>query len=255
MVVAGGTYYRSNDVNYPATVSDFRLDRFEITVGRFRAFVEVYPGSRPKAGAGAHPLIAGSGWDSAWDASLPLDQATLIAALKCGGMQRWTDPPSGNETLPMNCITWYDAFAFCAWDGGRLPTEAEWNYAAAGGEEQRVYPWSNPPSSTTIASTYAVYDSAPIAIVGSKPAGDGKWGQADLSGNMWEWNLDGDADTYPHPKPDTCNDCADIQTFSPRIFRGGGWKYDASYMLSSFRYSDDPAVRYDDIGVRCARTP
>lgn len=66
-VVTGGTYNRSNNASYPATVSDFRLDRFEITVGRFRKFVEAYPASKPAANAGAHPLIAGSGWNSAWD--------------------------------------------------------------------------------------------------------------------------------------------------------------------------------------------
>jgi formylglycine-generating enzyme len=59
--VSGGTYDRSNDPSFPATVSNFRLDRFEVTVGRFRKFVAAYPASKPAAGAGAHPLISGSG--------------------------------------------------------------------------------------------------------------------------------------------------------------------------------------------------
>lgn len=262
--VDGGTFNRSNDPAYPASVSDFVLDRFEITVGRFRKFVAAYPGSKPAAGAGAHPLIAGSGWDAAWDASLPADRVALIAAVKCSSTsQTWTDAPGANENLPMNCITWYAAFAFCAWDGGRLPTEAEWNYAAAGGREQREYPWSVPASSTTIDGTYAIYHClgdgsaagscafSDIGVVGSRsPKGDGLWGQADLAGSMWEWTLDRHGN-YPNP----CNDCADEQSASYRVVRGGGWYYGASSLLSASRYFFGPSGRDSDIGARCARTP
>jgi formylglycine-generating enzyme required for sulfatase activity len=55
-----------------------------------------------------------------------------MAALKCQMVPSWTDTAGANEALPMNCLTWYAAFAFCVWDGGFLPTEAEWNYAATG---------------------------------------------------------------------------------------------------------------------------
>jgi hypothetical protein len=71
----GGTYNRLNDPRYPATVSPFLLDMFEATNGRLRAFVGAYPLSRPQPGDGAHPKIAGSGWDSSWDAMLPATEA------------------------------------------------------------------------------------------------------------------------------------------------------------------------------------
>ncbi|MGK3986954.1 SUMF1/EgtB/PvdO family nonheme iron enzyme [Sorangium sp. So ce136] len=262
--VAGGTFNRGNDAAYPATVSGFLLDRFEVTVGRFRRFVEAYPESKPSAGAAAHSGIDGSGWDAGWDSNLPLDAAALKAAVKCNSTyQTWTDEAADHENLPMNCLSWYVAFAFCAWDGGRLATEAEWNYAAAGGNEQREYPWSNPASSMTLDGTYAVYDctgdgsaSGTCAFsdtqpVGSRsPAGDGKWGQADLAGNMWEWVLDWYGD---HPMP--CNDCANMISGSRRVFRGGGWSYSTSYLLSSRRYYGDPSNRDSYVGARCARTP
>lgn len=265
-VVPGGTYNRSNNASFPATVSDFGLDRFEITVGRFRKFVEAYPGSKPAAGAGAHPLIAGSGWDAAWDSKLPADKAGLIANVKCDATyEMWTDTPGKNENKPMNCISWYEVFSFCAFDGGRLPTEAEWNYAAAGGDEQREYPWSNPPSANLIDASYAVYnclgDGPPagqcagddILNVGSKSAkGDGKWGHADLSGSVYEWNLDWHANSYPSP---FCNDCANVLNGSDRVLRGGCWEYVESLLVSHVRNAYPPEVHGDFFGGRCARTP
>jgi formylglycine-generating enzyme len=258
--VPGGTYNRSNDVKSPATVSDFRLDRFEITVGRFRAFVSAYPGSKPAAGAGAHPLIAASGWDATWDKNLPADKASLMADVKCdANYQTWTDDAGANENVPMTCIDWYEAFAFCAWDGGRLPTHAEWNYASAGGSEQRLYPWGN----AFPDPLHAVYDCTgdgsaagncaftDILKVGSKPAGDGKWGQADLAGGVFEWNLDWFTFSYPNP----CNDCANLQTGSARALRGGSWDYSAQDLFSGYTTGVGPSGRINSIGARCARSP
>jgi len=106
---------------HSVTVSGFALDQFEVSVGRFRRFVEAYPGSKPVALAGAHPLIPGSGWQAAWDGNLPLDQAALMSSLKCDTTnQTWTDTVGTNEAMPINCVNWYQAFAFCAWDHGRL---------------------------------------------------------------------------------------------------------------------------------------
>src|SRR5215510_8749631 len=187
--VSGGTYYRSYDVAsdshsgtavYPATVGAFRLDKYEVTVGRFRKFVQSGMGTQanpPVTRTGAHPDIPGSGWDASWNSSLSVDTAAMVAAIKCDSTyQAWTDMPAANEDLPMNCISWYEAMAFCAWDAGYLPTEAEWNYAATGGDEQRAYPWSNPPASLAVDGTRANYSQGTLGslvAVGVKPAGDG----------------------------------------------------------------------------------
>jgi formylglycine-generating enzyme required for sulfatase activity len=154
----------------------------------------------------------------------------------------------------MNCLDWYTAFAFCAWDGGRLPTEAEWNYAASGGSEQRYYPWSSPATSTTIDDSYAVYCGGSCSgtqNVGSKsPKGDGKWGQSDLAGNLSEWNLDWYASPYPTP----CNNCANLTSASYRVFRGGTFGIPASGLRSANRGNFLPGYGGGDEGARCART-
>lgn len=262
-VVWGGNFNRSNNTNFPAKVSDFRMDRFEVTVGRFRKFLDAYPQSKPGAGAGAHPRIEKSGWDAAWDKELPATAEAFRAVVKNCKVPMWTDKPGAQEDRPMNCLTWYEAFAFCAWDGGRLPTETEWNYAAAGGMEQRAYPWSIPPTSPKADDTYAAYNCLgagdanicndhDILPVGSKsPKGDGKWGQADLSGNIYEWVLD-QSDTY---RP-TCNDCANVEFGPWRIARGGAWNTNNAHMSSHFRNNYDLVTRMPPIfGVRCARSP
>ncbi len=263
-VVKGGSFNRTNDPSYPATVSDFKLDVYEVTVGRFRAFVDAGKGTQaapPAAGAGAHPKIAGSGWDSSFDANLLGSTAELRAALACDpAYPIWTDSPSGNELKPITCVSWWEAFAFCAWDGGRLPTEAEWNYAASGGSEHRTFPWGE-----TIDSTKASYDCTgdgsraeqcaygDIRPVGSySPQGDGKWGHVDLVGNVWEWVLDYYATPF---RLASCNDCADLQHPAEndwRTFRGGSFRADRYLVPNTFRLANEPKRQFD-IGIRCAR--
>jgi formylglycine-generating enzyme len=266
--VPGGTFYRGydaatdahNDTTRPATLSDFRLDVYEVTVGRFRRFVEAGHGTRatpPSAGSGAHGTIAGSGWSETWNERLVADRNALVAAVKCSSAT-WTDTPGDNESKPINCVTWYEAMAFCIWDGGYLPTETEWHYAASGGSEQRAYPWSSPAGSTSIDCTHANHNPVPAcaaagaARVGStSPDGDGRWGHADLAGNVWEWTLDWLA-TYATP----CNDCANLAEGSYRVLRGGGYEAIASTLRTSYRSAlFTPTARHGHIGVRCARSP
>jgi formylglycine-generating enzyme required for sulfatase activity len=244
------------DGSNPATVADFRADTYEVTVGRFRKFVAAYPGNKPVAGAGKNPNDpADPGWDEAWNGAMPSTQVALTSAVKCNSTyQTWTDTVGGNENRPINCVTWYEAFAFCVWDGGRLPTEAEWNFLAAGGSEQRVYPWSSPPTSTTRTCSYANYASCPgdTLNVGSKsPTGDGRWGHADVAGNVFEWVLDWSASAYPNP----CANCSNLTSGTNRVLRGGSFDFVSNGLYASFRGSFAPTGRPHDAGVRCVRSP
>jgi formylglycine-generating enzyme len=269
--VQGGTFFRSYDgtlypdMGFPATVSTFVLDTYEVTVGRFRSFVDAGMGTQtspPVAGAGAHPRLAGSGWDSSWNVNLATNTAGLTSMVKCSAAsQTWTDTPGANENKPINCVTWYEAMAFCIWDGGYLASEAEWNYAASGGIEQRVYPWSDPANSLSIDCRYANYNinSPPGAScvngtnrVGSElPMGDGRWGHSDLAGNVYEWTFDWHASSYPLP----CDDCANLTASSLRVFRGGGFLSLQPAMSAARRSGNSPSSRGPDLGVRCARMP
>ncbi|MBI4704160.1 MAG: SUMF1/EgtB/PvdO family nonheme iron enzyme, partial [Deltaproteobacteria bacterium] len=262
-LVPGGSFYRSydgvtyNDKSYPATLSDFRLDTYEVTVGRFRAFVDAGMGTQqkpPAPGAGAHPKIPNSGWDAGWNGQLPADTEGLKAGLKCFRYKgpTWTDSAAANEKLPINCASWYEGFAFCAWDGGRLTTEAEWNYAAAGGNEQRVFPWSSPPNNPAIDQSYAVCAASFVLPVASRsPKGDGRWGHADIAFNEAEWLLDYYGD-YPNP----CVDCARLTPSCCRARRGGSWSEACAVFASSNRDSPElPDDHRDDAGLRCARQP
>jgi sulfatase modifying factor 1 len=245
---------------FPSTVSTFALDTFEVTVGRFRAFVEAYLSSRPAAGAGANPKIAGSGWDAKWTTSLAADRGTLIANVACDPFYAtWTDLIGANERKPINCVDWFTAFAFCAWDGGRLPTEAEWELAASGGED-RVVPREIPPTEGEPEVAHAIFDCllggsgsctgvANIAEVGSVPLNVARWGHLDMAGNIWEWVID------EHAPYDTAErvDYANLAPGLYRVFRGGSFVYRAGGLRAALRAYNSPALRSFAVGLRCAR--
>ncbi len=289
LTVPAGTYFRSYDpINAngypavgpngaatseadPATVSSFQLDRFLVTVGRFRSFVAAWSqGYVPPEGGGKHwhlndglglasagfPGTYESGWRAA-DTELVMPTDTNLACDPTAST--WTPTPQANEGRPMNCVTWWEAYAFCIWDGGFLPSEAEWGYAAAGGSDQREYPWGN--TDPGEASAYAVCDAGNgycyyptyglctgfenLAPVGSAVLGMARWGQMDLVGEVDQWTLDWDG---PYMAP--CVDCANVAGGHSRVFRGGT---SCARLVSSDRHWGDPGVRDRGIGFRCAR--
>src|SRR5262249_2994631 len=153
----------------------------------------------------------------------------------------------------INCVDWYEAYAFCIWDGGFLPTEAEWEYAGAGGMQEREYPWGSTEPGTTnlyaicgdgsktcyypLQNTCGTYQD--MAVVGTPQKGAGVWGHLDLAGNVWEWNLDWYADSYTDP----CQDCGNLMADANRVFRGGSFSDSPPTLRSYSRESGVPTTR------------
>ena len=153
-------------------------------------------------------------------------------------------------------LTWFEALAFCIWDGGRLPTAAEYNLAWVGdGTEQRIYPWGNGIDATRASYCpnagvmQCLFSEGIILDVGSKPAGAGRWGQLDLIGSMREYGLD-----YFQPIPVPCDDCAQLDNSRTGTRAAMGWSWsDTQQMIDTFGLSANLSTRTPAGGFRCAR--
>jgi formylglycine-generating enzyme required for sulfatase activity len=288
--VEGGTYHRTYTVVSgtptgfadPATLSAFRLDKYEVTVGRFRRFVSAWnhgAGYVPPVGSGKHShLNAGLGlansgtlgtYEPGWTESddkriAPTDDNLGL----CGAYATWTPSPAAQENLPINCVNWWEAYAFCIYDGGFLPSEAEWKFAAAGGSEQRLFPWGGAEPGTD--NLYAIYGccfpggagsctndwctgARNIAAVGTTSLGAGRWGQMDLAGSFWEWNYDYYPDDGAFVVP--CTNCAYLTPTTTRVVKVGNFAEGSYYLPTWLRYDYAPSNREIYLGFRCARAP
>jgi formylglycine-generating enzyme required for sulfatase activity len=173
----------------------------------------------------------------------------------------WTATPGAKETRAMVYMNWYEAYAFCTWDGGFMPTDTEWRYAAAGGNEQRNYPWGNasPDCSYANGGTPPAPQTSRILcapegtnVVGSEsPKGDGKWRQADLAGNAQEWSLDLGL------RPNPCVDCVQDKPTGEADYYCDGDGYGSFRAMSTCCtfHANPQGYRWPDLGARCARAP
>lgn len=156
------------------------------------------------------------------------------------------DWPDAGE-LPVTGVDWYDAYAFCAWAGGRLPSELEWESAARGGD-RREYPWGDDIDHSR--ACYGEAEGGP-APVGSFPDGASPEGCLDLAGNVWEWVRDG-YDPALYLKKDRGWPVRG-QPRDRRVLRGGSWLDFGSSCRATIRGSSPPQTRARHIGFRLAR--
>jgi eukaryotic-like serine/threonine-protein kinase len=223
VAVAGGTFEMGapTGTEFPAhsvTVSDFTIDRTEITNERYQACVE--------AGCCDPPS-----YDGSYSAR---------------------EPYFGNDEydrFPVIFITWDQALEYCEGLGKRLPTEAQWEFAARG-EDARPFPWGTDPPSRSRAN----YDNAidgDTAAVGTYDDGATPLGLVDMAGNVWEWVADWYSASYYDDSPST--DPPGPASGVARVARGGSFGSTEAQLYSFYRANFLPTETYSNVGFRCAR--
>ncbi len=191
--------------------------------------------------------------------------ATTVAQYrKCVDAGRCKEPVTGNyrnwgvegrDDHPINGIMWQEAADFCAWAGARLPSEAEWEYAARSGGGDWLYPWGD-----AVANCDRVVWSDVTGVgcgrnttwpVCSKKKGNTRHGLCDMSGNVWEWVQDNYHENYEGAPDD--GSAWENPDAEHRVIRGGSF-YITAGMRAAHRDYHDPAYDFNfDRGFRCAK--
>ena len=149
---------------------------------------------------------------------------------------------------PVVGLSWYEASAFAAWKGKRLPTEAEWERAAKGNMDSRRYPWGGEEPSPLRGNYGRVFEMT--TPVGSFPDGASPYNCMDMAGNVWEWCEDWYNSEYYKGSP-PLNPMGPISG-EMKVVRGGSWSYLPWALRVSYRYGHYPDIRLYSIGFRCA---
>ena len=175
-------------------------------------------------------------------------------------LAHWTgnDYPGGEANHPVVHVSWYAAVAYSKWAGKRLPTEAEWEYAARGGLSGKNYPWGDDIDSGKANYNLNVDGTTPVGVY--PPNG---YGLYDMAGNVWEWCLDEYDENFYASSPRNnplsgannpdwvMNNFTGVKT--ARVLRGGAWGNSPKYLRVASRSRDTPSLTSDYGGFRCAR--
>lgn len=217
---------------------------------------------RGRSGAGSHQVTLDSFWIDQTEVTNE-QFARCVADGRCRAPTTcsWGEPTYGDDAYtdhPVICVTRDMASTYCEWAGGRLPTEAEWDYAARG-PERNAYPWGSDADHARLNSCdascphtdvrFAEYDDgyAQTSPVGSFPDGASWCGALDMAGNVWEWV----SDWYePYSRSDQVNPTGP-ETGSEGIIRGGSWYEDLEFGSVDHRHPYEPRAYIHLIGFRC----
>jgi formylglycine-generating enzyme required for sulfatase activity len=217
------------------SLNPFCMDRYPVTNAQFKMFLDQQP---------------------AWR------RAAIPRQLHNGDyLEHWQDEtyPPGKADHPVVYVSWYAAVAYAQWAGRRLPTEAEWEFAARGGLATAGFPWGNDPPDVSRAN-YGASGLGETTPVGSYPPNG--YGLFDLAGNVWEYCVDEwQPDFYtisPRQNPVAgsnlliANDFQSVTT--RRVIRGGSWGGAPLNLRVAYRDSHPPEGAGPHVGFRCAKT-
>lgn len=303
VLIPAGTYLMGNDGEmaradeqpvHPVHVSSFWMDEHEVTNQQYQAFVDAtgyktlaevapewselkkqVPPGTPKPPDSL--LVAGSMVFKPTEGPVDLDHFFLWWAWQPGADRLHPDGPGsdvvGKGDHPVVHVCWFDAAAYCKWRGGRLPTEAEWEWAARGGSDGKIYPWGNEAveqgsfKANTWQGHFPYDNTAADGFMTTAPVksfSPNGFGLYDMGGNVWEWCYDRyhqnyyqmvlSSDTLIDPKGPE-NSYSERDPYTPvRVQRGGSYLcnsvYCASYRVSA-RMPGAPDTGMPHVGFRC----
>lgn len=262
VLIPGGSFMMGDDNGqdmekpvHEVEVSAFYMDTHEVTIGEFAKFVEEtgYVTDAEKSEAGGYY----------WNGE--------AMAQKKGINWRFNEVGYPHQTSdynhPVANISWNDASAYAKWAGKRLPTEAEWEYAARGGSKGYKFAWGNEPLGKEVVAN--VSDENLVKVIDwphtegyddgyifAAPVGSfvpNALGLYDMAGNSWEWCADYFDENYysRSPKQNPRND--DPNEGNRRVMRGNSWDARPGMMRCSRRTSEAQANTYTEIGIRCVK--
>ena len=214
-------------------ISSFYIDKYEVTNAEFKRFIDVNPKwSKPNIPEEYH---------------------------NGNYLKTWINNsyPAGEDKFPVTYITWYAAMAYAEWSGKRLPTEAEWEFAAKSGKDQGIaYPWGNEDADSTKANYFKTHIGHSVAI-GTYPPNE--IGIFDMAGNVWEYCLDEWNKNFysqsPLTNPLSGKDSIAnyIIVKNRRVIRGGSWGGSAINLRTTFRDSHPVTGAGNHVGFRCVK--
>ena len=260
--VPGGTFrlgaernapflYDNEKWAHPVNVRSFSIAKAPVTNAEFAAFVEA-------GGYRKREFWSEAGW--AWREGAGASRPVYWLDERGNGfrLRRFDEITPLPPDEPVIHVNWFEANAWCAWAGRRLPTEVEWEAAALGephadrlAAAKRTYPWGEAPPEPRRANLDGW--SLGCIEVGALPEGDSAFGCRQMLGNVWEWT----ANTFtPFPgfRPDSYRDYSETQFHRTKVLRGGAWTTRGRMLTGRYRNFFGPERRDILAGFRTVRT-